>query len=246
MGISFSIIGHNELSHLKELLPSLSWANEIIYVDCDSADDSAQYAKSCGAKVFSRPNLSNLNENKSFGINQASENWVFYLDPDERISNALRQEIQGLLEQAPVENAYLLKRRNYFFGSWLKRGSQYPDFQLRLFKKGSAKFENEHVHEKLQVSGEIGHLSQDLLHHPYLNISQFIKKMDFYTSFNAKFLFDQGLRPSFTNHLLYLTIKPSLRFFRRYFLKLGLMDQIPGLFARSPILKSGSSLARTH
>jgi len=91
--LSITIIGHNEADHLQELLPQLSWADEVVYVDCDSEDDSLAVAKNHGCRSFSRPNNRNLNVNKSFGIEQTSSDWVFYLDPDERLPEELVQEI---------------------------------------------------------------------------------------------------------------------------------------------------------
>jgi glycosyltransferase involved in cell wall biosynthesis len=229
--ISIAIIGYNEYDHLQELLPTLKWANEVIYVDCDSADESYLFAKESGCKVFHRPNNPNLNINKSFAIDQTSSDWVFYLDPDERISTKLAAEIREKISQPDSWVAFYLKRKNHYFGRWLKYGSQYPDVQLRLFQKNSAFFPKEHVHERLRVSGAIGNLQEDLLHFPYLNISQYLNKFDFYTTFEAHYLSAKGVAPSFSNGCHYLLWKPITRFVRRYFIKLGIKDGWPGLFA---------------
>lgn len=231
MKISISIIGHNEATHLQELLPTLQWADEIVYVDCESSDDSVNIARRFGCRVFERPNNPNLNVNKSFAMENTSGPWIFYLDPDERIPAALAEEIRATVRSAPAESAFQLNRRNHYFGRWLKHGSQYPDRQLRLFKKGMARFPAQHVHEKLVVSGSIGKLRNDMLHYPYESVSQFLAKFDFYTSFEADFLFRQGTVINFANHLKYLCVKPLTRFTKRYFFKLGFLDGMPGLFA---------------
>ena len=223
MDISITIIGHNEIDHLKELLPQLFWADEVIYVDCESQDNSLEIAKNHGCIVFSRPNNSNLNVNKSYAIEQASNEWIFYLDPDERIPETLINEIKKLNKDT-VNSAYKLNRRNHCFGVWLKYGSQYPDEQIRLFRKNCAKFPKKHVHEKLLVDGEIGYLKNDLHHFPYLNISQFLKKFDFYTEVEANYLLDSGIRITIPNTLKFLMLKPFPRFLRRYFLKRGFLD----------------------
>jgi len=85
MNLSITIIGHNEVEHLRELLPQLKWAHEIVYVDCESHDGSLEVARELGCRVFSRPNNTNLNVNKSYAMEQANGDWVFYVDPDERI-----------------------------------------------------------------------------------------------------------------------------------------------------------------
>ena len=228
--LSITIIGHNEADHLRELLPQLSWADEVVYVDCESTDDSLAVAESHGCRSFSRPNNRNLNVNKSFGIEQAGSDWIFYLDPDERLPEALVQEVCGIKDSATPHAAFRFNRRNHYFGQWVRYGSQYPDTQLRLFRKGKAQFPNRHVHEKLEVDGTIGKLRNDMLHHPYPTIGQFLRKFDFYTGVEADYLLEAGVRPGPGNHLRFLVLRPCTRFWRRYLFKGGFRDGIPGLF----------------
>ena len=230
MTLSVAIIGHNEAEHLSELLPQLHWADEVIYVDCESADDSLKIAAQNQCRTFSRPNHSNLNRNKTYAIEQAQGDWVMYLDPDERIPEGLSQEICAVIQSKPPHVAFQLNRRNHYFGRWLRHGSQYPDVQLRLFLRGKAVFQQEHVHEKLQVEGSIGHLHHDMLHYPYQTISQFLKKFDFYTSFEAHYLRKKNTPLTWKNHGKYLILTPLTRFLRRYFLKRGFLDGLPGFF----------------
>lgn len=231
MKLSITCIGHNEAYHLKELLPELlKWGDEVIYVDCESDDGSFELAQSLGCRVFSRPNDMNLNVNKSYAMEQATGDWIFYVDPDERFEKPLIDEINYKITLTTA-SAFKLPRRNHFFGHWLQHGGQYPDVQLRLFKKGKGEFPNEHVHESLKIDGKIEVLTNPMLHYPYLTISQFLKKMDFYSSFEAKHLFDKGVRPSFGNSIKFLFLKPKSRIFRRWIIKGGFRDGIPGLFA---------------
>jgi len=229
MSLSITIIGHNEIEHLRELLPQLKWADEIVYVDCESHDGSLEVVREAGCRVYSRPNNTNLNVNKSYAMEQANGDWVFYVDPDERIPEILVSEIENVIQDT-TNSAFKLNRRNHYFGNWLRHGSQYPDTQLRLFRKDSAHFPNRHVHEKLVVEGSIGKLNNDMLHFPYLNISQFLSKFDFYTRVEAGYLRDSGVRITAGNSLRFLVLKPFSRFFRRYFLKGGFRDGLPGLF----------------
>ena len=150
MNLSITIIGHNEIEHLRELLPQLKWADEIVYVDCESHDGSLEVVREAGCRVYSRPNNTNLNVNKSYAMEQANGDWVFYVDPDERIPEILVSEIEKVIQDT-TNSAFKLNRRNHYFGNWLRHGSQYPDTQLRLFRKDSAHFPNRHVHEKLVV-----------------------------------------------------------------------------------------------
>ncbi len=229
--ISITIIGHNEAYHLKELLPTLMWADEIIYVDCNSQDESIEIATQSGCVVLSRPNDPNLNVNKSFAIEQTKGDWIFYLDPDERISTDLADEIRQVIKEKSEVSAFTLNRKNHYFGKWLRYGSQYPDEQLRLFKKETAHFPKKHVHERLQIKGATGKLTHNLHHYPYLNISQYLHKFDFYTTFEANFLYEQGKKPNLNLAFKYWFSQPIIRFMRRYFFKSGFRDGWVGFFA---------------
>ena len=226
--ISISIIGYNEAENLPQCFESIHWADEIVFVDCESDDNSVEIAKKYTDKVFSRSNLANLNINKSFGIEQTTSLWIFYLDPDEIIpedtANWIGEEIKN-----PQYDAYLFPRKNHILGGWLKHGSQYPDYQLRLFRKDKAHFPCEHVHEKLQVDGEIGKSKYPMLHYPYPNLEIFLKKFNFYTGFEAKFLLENP--PSKLSGINYIFLKPFFRFVKRYFIKGGFLDGFPGFVA---------------
>jgi len=231
MKISFTCIGHKEKDHLEALLPTLKpWAHEIIYVDCESEDGSFEVAEAQGCRVFRRPNLKNLNINKSFAMEQATGDWIFYVDPDERFPDSLLKEVQEAIKN-PEINAYRLSRKNHFFGVWLKYGGQYPDTQLRIFRVGCGSFANAHVHESLKIEGRVGRLKNAMEHYPYLTISQYFKKFDFYAGFEAEFLYKNGVSTSWGNHFKFLLWKPKTRFFRRYVVKSGWRDGFPGLFA---------------
>ena len=230
MKVSITCIGHNELHHLKDLLPLIQWAYEIVYVDCESTDGSYEWAKAQGCRTFRRANNFNPNINKSYAMEQARGDWIFYLDPDERPTPALSQEVQKKI-LGTNHCGYKMSRKNYFFGFWLRWGGQYPDTQLRLFRRNQGFFPNKHIHEKLQVQGTIGQLQNPLIHNSYLSIRQFLKKIDFSTQFEAHYLYEKGVRPSLKNHFYFLIYRPFFRFLKRYFLKGGFMDGIPGLIA---------------
>lgn len=226
--ISVSIIGHNEAENLPICLESLGWADEIVFVDCESSDNSLQIARKFTDKVFSRPNLKNLNINKSFGIEKCTSPWVFYLDPDEIIPDETARWIKEEIKN-PGFDAYYLPRKNHFLGKWLKYGSQYPDMQLRLFRKDKAHFPCKHVHEKLEVDGKIGKSPLPMLHYPYPNLEIFLRKFNFYTSFEASFLIENP--PSKWSWLTYIFIKPIFRFIKRYLIRGGFLDGFPGFAA---------------
>src|SRR5690242_13945298 len=104
--LAFTLIGHNEAHNLPRTLESVRWADELVYVDCESSDGSAEVAARYTKKVFRKPNLINLNVNKQFAIDQATTDWVFYLDADEVISPELATEIRAVIAANPPENAF--------------------------------------------------------------------------------------------------------------------------------------------
>ncbi|HNV72342.1 MAG TPA: glycosyltransferase family 2 protein [Candidatus Ozemobacteraceae bacterium] len=216
---------------LAAALDSAQWADEIVVVDCASTDGTpdvvAAYTK---ARLFHRPNNPNLNVNKSFGFEQLTTDWVFYLDPDERIPAELAREIRAVIADTP-HNAFRLPRRNIFFGRFLAHGGQYPDTQLRLFRRGKARFANKHVHESLDVDGTTGRLSEPFDHLPYPDLESYLRKMIFYTGFQANFWAESGMKPGMINTLRYFCLRPAGRFFRRYLLKRGFQDGWQGFVA---------------
>ncbi|HQG29377.1 MAG TPA: glycosyltransferase family 2 protein, partial [Candidatus Ozemobacteraceae bacterium] len=125
--IGVSIIAHNEEAHLAGAIESAAFADEVIVVDCASTDRTSEIARSFDrVRLFWRPNDANLNVNKSFGFDQLSTDWIFYLDPDERIPPPLTEEIRRSIADTP-HAAFRLSRRNHFFGRMLAHGGQYPD-----------------------------------------------------------------------------------------------------------------------
>ena len=162
--LSVSIIGYNEDCCLDRCLSSVKDADEIIYVDCESFDDSVEVAKKYTDKIYSRKNNPNLNVNKSFGFTKATNEWLLYIDPDESVSYELWKEIKEIINSNSKYDGYYMPRKNYYFGKWLKRGAKYPDYQLRLFKKDKGEFQCAHVHEKIKVDGKLGYLKNPILH----------------------------------------------------------------------------------
>ena len=231
MKLSFICIGHNEAHHLKELLPVLvRKGDEVVYVDCESQDESLSLAQSFGCRVFRQPNNINLNINKSYAIERASGDWIFYIDPDERLGEKLITEIKEKIK-SPEIAAFRLPRKNYFFGRWLRYGGQYPDYQLRLFQKSKGYFPNKHVHEKLKIDGSVGTLGTAMDHYSYASISQFLKKMDFFSEFEALYLYKSGVGISVRGMIKYFFLKPISRILRRWIFKGGFRDGVPGFFA---------------
>lgn len=230
MGIAVCIIAHNEEENLERTLSNLGWADEIIVVDCESTDSTGEIARRYTDRVFSRHNDPNLNVNKNFSFDQATSEWILCLDADEMVTGDLAGEIGRTVASGPPENGFFLRRKNTWFGRVLMHGGQFPDRQLRLFRSGSGRFPERHVHERLAVDGRVGTLQTPLEHFPYATVSQYLAKMDFYTTFEASRLLKEG--KSFTAAGLFIDMADGAwRFFRRYLLKGGFLDGWQGFAA---------------
>ncbi len=230
MTISACITAFNEEFNLEKTLQSLDWVDEIIVVDCESSDLTSEIAQKFNCKIFSQPNNSNLNVNKNFGFSKASANWILCLDADEVIPQKLKLEIQDLLKKDIAENGFFLKRKNNYFGKFLMRGGNYPDKQLRLFRNGFGKFPAKHVHERMEVRGEVGILNEPFEHYPYRDVKRYIEKLNFYTTFECEYRYNGGQRFS-ANKFFKILVSAFIRFLRRYFFKLGFLDGFQGFAA---------------
>jgi glycosyltransferase involved in cell wall biosynthesis len=226
--IAITIIGHNEAHLLPAALESVKWADEIIYVDCESTDGSVDLARRYTDQVFSHPNDALIVDKRNFSFAQAGTEWVFYLDPDEALSAALGAEIRAMIASVPPENGFRLPRRNHFFGRWLRHGRQYPDTQLRLFRRGKAHFPPVVLHERLEVEGSVGELREPMDHYTSATVLDSLEKLELYTTIHAQEMAQKGMAPSAGLALKYMLAKPLGRFTRRYFLAGGFRDGWPG------------------
>ncbi len=178
--LSVVISAYNEEGLIEDCLRSVSHlADEIVVINNTSLDKTEQIAKKYTEKIFLRPNLLMLNVNKNFGFEKAEGEWILNLDADERVTLELEEEIKGVIsDQKSDVSGYLIPRKNIIFRKWIKSEMWWPDYQLRLFKKGRGKFPEKHIHELLEVEGKTEKLNKPLVHENYSSIAQFLNKMD--------------------------------------------------------------------
>ncbi|MEN3033974.1 MAG: glycosyltransferase family 2 protein [Aquificaceae bacterium] len=199
--------------------------SEIVVVDSGSKDATVENAKALGAKVVFNPWQGYANQ-LNFGINLCQNSWILILDSDEELSGELRDSIQKELKN-PRYGAYYLSRRPYYLGKFLNHG-WYPEWRLRLFKKGSVVFEGK-VHEKPIVSTKTGKLKGDIYHFSFKDLKEQYEKNLRYAHLMAIEMKSSGKKFRFWN----LIFNPFWHFFKVYFLKLGFMDGTRGFLAAS-------------
>lgn len=239
--ISVVISAYNEERMIGECLKmAKNVADEIILVDNTSADKTIEIAKKYTDKIFIRPNDPvMLNKNKNFGFAKATGDWIISLDADERITPQLAQEIKTIVglpsdlafeasakEAVSAKVGFEIPRKNMIFGKWIKHSIWWPDYNLRLFKKGFGKFPQQHVHEKLEVRGKVGRLKNPIIHYNYQTVSQFIKKLDrTYTESEVENFIKSGQNISWYDAIRW----PANDFIKTFFFEKGYQDGLHGL-----------------
>jgi len=209
--LSVVIITKNEENFIEDAIKSAQFAEEIIVLDSNSVDKTCEIAKKLGARVYQQAWLG-FGAQKNKAVEIASNEWIFVLDSDERITLDLKIEIIKTLNN-PLFVAYHVARLNNFFGKNIKTCGLYPDYSVRLFKKSKGRFDNVPVHESVRVDGKVSKLKNHLIHLAYDNVDEFIAKQKNYALLSAK-----------KRSLLRAFIAPCWTFFKIYFLKRGFMD----------------------
>jgi glycosyltransferase involved in cell wall biosynthesis len=230
MILSVVIITHNEEANLARTLTSVQPLvagnkGEIIIVDSGSTDRTVEIAKSFGAKVFVE-DWKGYAAQKNSAIDKATGDWILSLDADEEVEPDLITEISAAIaEQKPLEG-YWISRKNFFLGRFIKHGGFWPDPKLRLFKRGSGRFEDRAVHEDLRLQGDAAKLPGALAHHSYPTLADYIDHMNRYSSLGAEMIAAKGYR-GFS--LFDIVLRPSATFLYNYFFRLGFLDGREGL-----------------
>ena len=232
VSLSLCMIVKNEEENLKKYLPELmDIIDELIIIDTGSTDKTVTIAEEFGAAVYKATWCGDFAKLKNDAMNYAKSDWILILDADEKVTDKLKKEILSVITRENKFNGYFIQRKNYYLGKWLKYGGNYPDYQLKLFKKGKCRYEHPPIHPKVIIDGETGFLKAPLEHFPYDTIGDYLKKFDLYTTHDAEYLKTMNVKVNFFNTIRWIVIKPSVRFVKRYFLKMGFLNGIPGIFA---------------
>jgi len=229
--ISVVIATLNEEKNIADCLKSVrGLADEMIVVDAGSQDKTREIAKKFGAKVYKIKNYPIFHKNKQTAVDKAKGEWILQLDADERISVSLRDEILSIAScQLPVaSNGYFIPRKNWFLGKFLTKGGQYPDYVIRLFKKGKGKFPCKSVHEQIKIDGAVGYLKNPIIHLADPCFSRYLSRFNRYTGLDAQKLAKEKKRPGFLMGFDYFAIKPAVWFLKTYFRHKGFVDGFQG------------------
>ncbi len=220
--VSVVIIAKNEEKNIEECLKSVyGWADEIILVDDESTDKTAEIGARFSRVITKKMQVEGDFRNWAYA--QAHNAWVLSLDADEQASDELRLEIAAALKNTHCV-AFSIPLRNYIGNYWVRHGGWYPAGKVRLFRKDKFRYENVSVHPRVFIDGECGHLAKDIIHKGYPDIAHFLDSLNRQTSWEAQKWLSQN-KPMRLGRFLWRTMD---RFIRSYFAKQGYKDGFIG------------------
>ncbi len=224
--LSVYVITYNDEPNMQPCLKSVAgWADELVVVDSHSSDATATIAREFTDKVY-QVDFEGFGHLRNRAVSFCTNEWVFSLDSDERMTLDLQEEIRQLLDRGPDADAYFVPRKNFFGGRWIRHCGWYPDYrQPQLFRKGRLRYRQELVHESFDCDGPVGYLTQPALQYPFRNIDHYIAKQDRYSDLMARRMAEQGRR--FAPHQI--VTHPFGAFFKMYIQRVGFLDGMPGL-----------------
>ncbi|MBM4056175.1 MAG: glycosyltransferase family 2 protein [Planctomycetes bacterium] len=221
--VSVCIITFNEEARIRDCLESVKWAGEIIVVDSLSTDKTVDICKEYTDRVYQRQWGGNIDQ-KNYTIGLATKDWLLCLDADERLSPELTREIQDVLKNPGTTDGFLFPRRSCYLGRWIFHGDWYPDYQLRLFKRGCGTWQGTNPHGRVIIEGKTRYLRHDLYHFNYKNLSHQLRTIDNYSDVFAGIMIDRDKDFS----LFQLVLRPVYKFLKVYIMKRGFLDGLPG------------------
>lgn len=225
MAISAVILTKNEEANLEKCLASVRFCDEILVIDDFSADNTISIAQKHGAVVVQHALAGDFSQQRNFGLEKATEEWVLFIDADEVVSPSLREEIESRITNYESRiTGYYIKRIDYMWGREIRHGEMGNMWLIRLAKKNAGTWKGV-VHETWQVKGEIGTLKNPLQHFPHPSIGDMLAEINFYSSLRAEELYKANVHVSFLNIILYTKRK----FLMEYIFQLGFLDGVPGL-----------------
>ena len=226
--LSVTVITKNEAANVDAALQSVSWADELIVVDAESTDGTADLARKYTDRVVVRP-WPGFVEQKNYAASLASHDWILSLDADERVTPALATEVQATLARDPSCVAYQAPRVSQYLGRWIRTTDWYPNEQRRLYDRRRARWTGARVHESLSADGAVGRLQGELQHLPYQNVAEHLETINRYTTLAAQQMWDEGRRAG----ILDVTFHPPLAFLRNYLARGGWRDGSAGFIISS-------------
>jgi glycosyltransferase involved in cell wall biosynthesis len=218
--VSAIVIAMNNERTIARCIESLRWADEIVVVDSGSTDRTTDICRELGAKVHETSDWPGHGPQKNRALDLATSEWVISVDSDEWVTPALREEIERTLKAPGAHRGYALPRRSTFCGREMHHSGWWPDYVLRVFRRDSGRFTDDHTHERLVVDGAVTKLRAPIMHEAITDLDQMLGKMNAYSTASARMKRDAGKRGSLTGAIAH----GLWAFFRTYVLRRGFLD----------------------
>jgi len=219
--LSVIVIAKDEEASIARTLESVAFADEVVVVDSGSTDRTVAIARELGAKVTMTADWPGFGPQKNRALDLATGDWVLSLDADEWLTAESAEEIRRVVGANAAEvAAYRMPRRSSFCGRFLRHSGWWPDYVLRLFRRGRARFSDDMVHERVIADGKIGTLSLPIMHETFVDLEDLVDKMNRYSTHGARQLQREGKSSS----LVEAIARALWAFFRTYVLRAGFLD----------------------
>jgi glycosyltransferase involved in cell wall biosynthesis len=219
--LSVILIAKDEEPSIARALRSVAWADEIIVVDSGSGDRTVEIAREHGARVTVTDDWPGFGPQKNRALDLATGDWVLSLDADEWLTPQSAEEIRRIVAaDATRAAAYRMPRRSSFCGRFLRHSGWWPDYVVRLFRRGSARFSDDSVHERVIVDGTLATLAEPIMHETFVDLEDLVGKMNRYSTLTAQQLRQNGR----TAGLVEAVARASWAFLRTYVFRAGFLD----------------------
>jgi glycosyltransferase involved in cell wall biosynthesis len=219
--LSVILITRNEEANLADCLASLEGiAQQIVVVDANSTDSTLEIAENHRTTISQPADWPGFGPQKNRALDLATGEWVLSLDADERLTPALRSEILTAIHHSAHVDCFAIPRLSWYCGRFIHHSGWSPDYVDRLFKRGTARFSDDLVHERLIPNGQVAKLENPMLHFSFMNYSQVLQKLDRYSTASAEQAFSKGKKSGPLKAVLH----GIWAFIRTYFIRLGFLD----------------------
>lgn len=219
--ISVVILSRNEEKNIGGCLEGLGWCDEVLVIDDQSSDKTVEIAKKYGARVIERSLNGDFAAQRNFAIEQAKNSWVFFVDADEVVTKELADEVMLKIKRVEFKG-FRVKRLDYLWGQRIIHGDIARFNYVRLGKRGAGKWRRR-VDEVWEIEGNVGQLTNPLLHYPHQTVSEFLEEINFKSTLNARQFYAEGERTTLIDWF-----KPLATFFRSWIFKRGFLDGMLG------------------
>ena len=219
MNLSVILIAKTEAASIARCLESVSWAGEVIVLDSGSTDDTVAICRRHTQHVY-ETDWPGFGPQKNRALQRASGEWVLSLDADEWVTPQLRDEILNAVSQPEEATAFRLPRLSSFCGRFMRHSGWWPDYVIRLFRRGAARFSDDAVHEQVIADGKTGTLRNPIMHETFVDLDELLVKMNNYSSLAAREMHERKRKTGLSGAVL----RGIWAFFRTYVLRGGFLD----------------------